>query len=655
MARIGNILGKFGDKLLLMGNEAIARGILEADVAVATTYPGTPSSEILMVLSEVASKVGLYAEYSTNEKVAFEVALAASWSGLRSVVTMKHVGLNVAADSFMSAAYQGTKGGMVVVSADDPSMWSSQNEQDNRMYAMFANIPVLDPMDPQEALEMTKYAFDLSEQIGSLVMLRPTTRVSHTRGDVTIGDLPENKKNAVRLWGEFRKNPEKYVVLPSRARRMHPEVLDRIEKARKLLEESPFNWEEGDGEIGIIVSGISYVYLKEALHLLGIEGNVSILKIGTPFPLPINRVEQFLRKFEGHKVLIIEELEPVVENQIKVLVYDKKIGVEIHGKDYIPRLYEMTTRRIVEALQKYLNLEKRINFDHIDEHAAKVSEKLPPRPPTLCPACPHRNTFYAIKRNAKGKGIYTGDIGCYSLGALKPLETMDTIVAMGASIGIGSGISKSDNSKRVYAIIGDSTFFHTGLPALVNAVYNRSPMTVVVLDNRITAMTGHQPDPSTGLTAMMEPTKFIDIAEIAKSIGVDYVGVVDSYNIPELLKTLEEADKHTVSVVVSRQPCSLLRVRLQRRKGETWPIYQIDPDKCTGCKVCINAHGCPAISFDKERNVAVIDEVMCWGCSGCAQVCPFDAIYEKLPDGGRKYEVIDEESKRRWQEWNLML
>ncbi|UZN22700.1 indolepyruvate ferredoxin oxidoreductase subunit alpha [bacterium 3DAC] len=655
MARIGTILGEPGERLLLMGNEAIARGVLEADAAVASTYPGTPSSEILMVLSEVAPKVGLYAEYSTNEKVAFEVALAASWNGLRSVVTMKHVGLNVAADSFMSAAYQGTKGGMVVVTADDPSMWSSQNEQDNRMYAMFANVPVLDPMDPQEALEMTKYAFQLSEEVGSLVMLRPTTRVSHTRADVKIGDLPENKKNAVRLWGHFEKNPEKYVVLPSRARRMHPEVLERIEKAREILENAPFNWEEGSGEIGIIVSGISYVYLKEALHKLGIEDKVSILKIGTPFPLPLKKVESFLRKFEGGKVLVIEELEPIVENQIKVLVYDKGINVEIHGKDYIPRIYEMTTRRIIEALEKYLGMKHDVDFAAIDEHFKKVSEKLPPRPPTLCPACPHRNTFYAIKRNAKGKGIYTGDIGCYSLGALKPLETMDTIVSMGASIGLGTGMAHAQKDKRVYAIIGDSTFFHTGLSALANAVYNKAPMTVVVLDNRITAMTGHQPDPSTGLTATMEPTKFIDIAEIAKAMGADYVAVVDSYDIPELLKVLEEADKHQVSVVVSRQPCSLLRTRIQRKKGESWPLYQVDPDKCTGCKVCINAHGCPAISFDKEKNVAVIDEVMCWGCSGCAQVCPFDAIYEKLPDGGRKYDVLDEENKRRWQQWNSML
>ncbi len=651
MARIGSIEGSSGERRLLMGNEAIARGALEANVAVAATYPGTPSSEIMMALAAVAKRYGVYVEYSANEKVAFETALAASWSGLRSMVTMKHVGLNVAADSFMSAAYQGTVGGMVVVSADDPSMWSSQNEQDNRMYAVFANIPVLDPSDPAEALEMTKYAFELSEMVGSMVMVRPTTRVSHTRMDVVLGELPGDKVEGRRLWGEFKKNDEKFVVLPSRARKMHPQVLERIEKAREILETAPFNRIEGDGDIAVVASGISYVYVKEASKILGISDRLTILKIGSPFPLPLKLAMRFLR---GKKrVLVVEELEPVVEREIRLLVAAEGLDVEIVGKELVPRVYEMTTRRAVIALAQFVGLDVPIPYTELDEHYGEVSKMLPPRPPSLCPACPHRNSFYAIKRVSRGGAIFTGDIGCYSLGALPPLKTMDTIVAMGASIGLGSGLAHAQQDKRVYAIIGDSTFFHTGLPALVNAVYNRSPMTVVVLDNRITAMTGHQPDPSTGLTATMEPTKAIDIEEVAKGIGVDYAVTVDPYDIPAMEDALREAEKHTVSVVVARQPCSLLRVRLQRQRGESWPLYQVDPEKCTGCKVCISAYGCPAISFDLQKNVAVIDPTMCWGCGGCSQVCPFDAIYE-LRDGEKVYKP-DEEARRRWERWNGIL
>ncbi|NJE43412.1 indolepyruvate ferredoxin oxidoreductase subunit alpha [Thermococcus sp. GR6] len=646
MAKVTDIVlwDKPGEKVILLGNQAIARGALEANIAVFAAYPGTPSSELTDTMAMVAKKAGVYMEYSTNEKVAFETALSAAWAGLRAMTAMKHVGLNVAADTFMSAVGMGVEGGFVIMVADDPSMWSSQNEQDTRVYAKFANVPVLEPISPHEAKEMTKYAFELSEKFKHFVILRTTTRSSHARGDVVLGELPEEIKTGKRKFGEFKKDPSRFVDVPANARRFHPQILEKIEKIREELNNCPFNWIEGkeDAKVGIIAPGLSYAYVKEALAWLGIE-DVKILKLGTPFPVPYGLLEKFVDGLE--KVLIVEELEPVVEEQVKTWAYDKGLTIPIHGKDLVPRIYEMTTRRAVEAIAKFLGLETPIDFAELDEKYKKVSEMVPPRPPSLCPACPHRNTFYAIKKAATPRAIFPSDIGCYTLGVLPPLKAVDTTVAMGGSIGVAHGLSIALNGsvaedehkegkekKVIVATIGDSTFFHTGLPALANAIYNRSNVVIVVVDNLVTAMTGDQPNPGTGDTPH-GPGKQIKIEEVAKALGADFVAVVDPYDIKAITETIKKAlQVEGVSVVVSRRVCALHRIGELRRAGIKWPLYQVNEEKCTGCKVCINAYGCPAIYWDAESGKAKVDPLMCWGCGGCAQVCPFDA-FEKVREG----------------------
>ncbi|NJE76294.1 indolepyruvate ferredoxin oxidoreductase subunit alpha [Thermococcus sp. ES12] len=646
MAKVTDIVlwDKPGEKVILLGNQAIARGALEANIAVFAAYPGTPSSELTDTMAMVAKKAGVYMEYSTNEKVAFETALSAAWSGLRAMTAMKHVGLNVAADTFLSAVGMGVEGGFVIMVADDPSMWSSQNEQDTRVYAKFANVPVLEPSDPMEAKEMTKYAFELSEKFKHFVILRTTTRTSHARGDIVLGELPEEIKQAKRKFGNFKKDPSRFVDIPANARRFHPQILEKIEKIREELNECPFNWIEGDenAKVGIIAPGLAYSYVKEALHWLGVE-NVKVLKLGTPFPVPYGLLEKFLDGLE--KVLIVEELEPVVEEQVKTWAYDKGLTIPIHGKDLVLRVYEMTTRRAVEAIAKFLGLETPINFEELDEKYKKVQAMVPPRPPSLCPACPHRNTFYAIKKAATPRAIFPSDIGCYTLGVLPPLKAVDTTVAMGGSIGVAHGLSialngsiaeeehkRGKEKKVIVATIGDSTFFHTGLPALANAIYNRSNVLIVVVDNLVTAMTGDQPNPGTGETPH-GPGKQIKIEEVAKALGADFVEVVDPYDIKATTETIKRAlQVEGVSVVVTRRVCALYRIGELRRARIQWPIYQVNEEKCTGCKICINAYGCPAIYWDAETGKAKIDELMCWGCGGCAQVCPFDA-FEKVREG----------------------
>ncbi|WP_297550441.1 indolepyruvate ferredoxin oxidoreductase subunit alpha [Thermococcus sp.] len=646
MAKVTDIVlwDKPGERVLLLGNQAIARGALEGNIAVFAAYPGTPSSELTDTMAMVAKKAGVYMEYSTNEKVAFETALSAAWSGLRAMTAMKHVGLNVAMDSFMTATYMGVNGGLIVMVADDPSMWSSQNEQDTRAIAKSAGIPVLEPSSVQEAKDMVKYAFEVSEKYGQMIILRTTTRSSHMRGDVVLGELPEEIKQAKRKFGNFEKNPERYVDIPAFQRKKHPWLLETLEKFREEFNESPFNWIEGDenAKVGIIAPGLSYAYVKEALAWLGVD-NVKILKLGTPFPVPYGLLEKFLDGLE--KVLIVEELEPVVEEQVKTWAYDKGLRIPIHGKDLVPRVYEMTTRRAVIAIAKFLGMETPIDFEEIDRKYEKVSKMVPPRPPSLCPACPHRNTFYAIRRAATPKAIFPSDIGCYTLGVLPPLKTVDTTIAMGGSIGMAHGLDVALNGvpgeeerktgkekKIIVATIGDSTFFHTGLPALANAIYNRSNVVIVVLDNLVTAMTGDQPNPGTGDTPH-GPGKRILIEKVAKAMGADFVKVVDPYDIKATERAIKEAlAVDGVSVVVARQPCALYRIGQMRRKGEKWPIYHVIEDKCTGCKICINAYGCPAIYWDAEKKKAKIDPTMCWGCGGCAQVCPFDA-FEPLEGG----------------------
>ncbi|MCK4309830.1 MAG: indolepyruvate ferredoxin oxidoreductase subunit alpha [Methanomicrobia archaeon] len=586
-------------KELLMGNEAIARGAVEAGVSFVSAYPGTPSSEIPATIAKIADKYEIYMEYSINEKVAFEVALGASWSNLRAMVTMKHVGVNVAADPLMSVAYAGTDGGFVLVSADDPSMHSSQNEQDNRYYAKFANIPCLEPSSPQEAKDMTIKAFEISEKFKLPVILRPTTRVSHSRGGVILGDIRE--KNAVK----WKKDPKRKVTLPAYARIFHPELLKKIKEVEKYFENSEFNWREGSGELGIIASGLSYNYVKEALKYLDMQAEV--LKLGTMHPIPRKTVLEFMK--DHKEILIVEEMEPIVETETKKIAQEEELQIKIHGKDILPLCYEYSTMQVAQAIGKLLG--RKIEIPDPD-----VSGYMVPRPPVLCPGCPHRASYYALKKVAPD-GIYPGDIGCYTLAALPPLLAMDTCFCMGGSIGISCGFSQAMKDKKIITTLGDSTFFHTGIPAMINGVYNQDDFTIFLLDNRTTAMTGRQPHPGTGKTGTGKDTVMLYPEKIAESMGV-FTRVVDPYNLDETVKALKEAiDYKGVAMVVARRECVLLT------KPEAKPYY-IDEEKCTHCFICVNKLGCPAIVKDGDK--VYIDEKFCTSCGVCAQICPAHAI-----------------------------
>lgn len=612
-------------KLLLLGNEAIVRGALEANLGFFAAYPGTPSSEILDAMLEVAEAAGIYAEVSVNEKVAFESCLGASWSGLRAMTSMKHVGLNVAADSLMSSASMKLRGGFVAVVADDPSMWSSQNEQDTRLFAKMANVPALEPSSPQEALELTRKAFELSEKHGTIIILRTTTRLSHTRGEVVTSSLPADITEGRRKRGEFRKDPQSFVNLPQNSRRLkleHAKIMEAFEKEEgKTLTEI-----EGSdsARVGVITGGVSYGYVKEAMKWIGFS-EIKIMKVMMPFPLPREPVADFLSNLD--EVLVVEELEPLIEEQVKLTAFEKDIKVRVHGKDLVPRDFELTPEKVARSLAAFLKLPPPVDIESLEKAGRETSSLAPPVPPTLCPACPHRNTFFAIRKAATPRSIFPSDIGCYTLGYFPPLRTVDTTVDMGASISIAHGISiagKGEEQKAVIATIGDSTFFHTGLPALANAISNGSDFVLVVLDNSTTAMTGHQPNPASkeGMKG-----KRISIEEVAKAMGADYVEVVDPYDINAVETAIKRAiTVKGVKVIVARRDCALNVVSEKRRKGESWNVYRVVEDKCTGCRVCINAYGCPAIRWNREKKKAYIDEEMCWGCGGCAQVCPYNAI-----------------------------
>ncbi len=557
------VKGEKGDKKLLLGNEAIARGAIEGGLQAIAAYPGTPSSEIPDTLRKYADHFGYYMEFSTNEKTALETAMSASWSGLKSMAVMKHVGLNVASDSFMSLAHTGIEGGLVLAVADDPSMWSSQNEQDTRNYAKFANVPLLDPSSPQEAKEMASYAFELSEEVKLPVILRPTTRISHTRGDVEFDDVPE-----INYEGNFEKNEERWVTTPNNARKLKPKLLERQEEARDIFEESEFNWIEGDTEsnVGVIASGISYDYVKEAMEWMNLD--FKLLKLGTPYPLPKERINEFLETID--RVLIVEELDPIVEEEVRILAQRRNLDIEISGKmdDYVPMSYEMSTKRIAKSFAKYFDIEPPIDFQDLENTYDKSKDLLVPRPPELCPGCPHESVFKAMKNVVGDDAIYPSDIGCYTLGVNEPLNAVDTTFAMGGSTGFAAGMPHF-NDEPVVATVGDSTFFHTGIAGMLNAIYNSSDTTIIVLDNRVTAMTGHQPNPSTGWTAVEEKSDIMSIEDIAEAAGADYVDVVDSYQSEDVEKSIQKAvDTEGVSVVVARQPCVLFRQEFQEKSKQ---------------------------------------------------------------------------------------
>ncbi len=580
-------------KKLLSGNEAVARGFYENGGRVAVAYPGTPSTEILENMVQYKEKIN--SQWSPNEKVALEVGIGSSFGGARTLVAMKHVGVNVAADPLLTVTYSGIKGGFVLVSADDPGMHSSQNEQDNRYYAKFAKMPLLEPSDSGEAKDFVGLALEISEKYDTPVLLRTTTRISHTK---TVVELKEREEHDGLLG--FEKNPSKYVMVPANARKRHPVVEERSVKLTQLAESIDVNRVEvNKKEMGVITSGIAYQYVKEAFP------EASVLKLGMSFPLPMNKIKSFAEAVET--LYVVEELEPFIEEMIKAE------GIRVIGKDVIPRCGELN----VEIVRRALSPEK--EESHVTE---KVDEKsLPSRPPVLCPGCPHRGVFYTLN---KLKAVVTGDIGCYTLGVQPPLSAMDSTIAMGASIGVNIGLEKAlgiDFSRQSVAVIGDSTFMHSGVTGLMDAVYNKGSNTILILDNRITAMTGRQENPGTGYTLMGEETREVDLEALARAIGVEHVRKVDSYDLKALKEVIrEEMDRPEVSVIITYNPCMLIR-----RKKFDIKKYRVNEDKCINCGICLKV-GCPAVVKNEDETKSHIVESLCTGCSVCAQVCPKDAI-----------------------------
>ena len=586
-------------KEFLLGNEAIARGLLEAGVDVATGYPGTPSSEILAALAPEAGERGFHIEWSVNEKVAMEVAIGAAWAGARSVVTMKHVGLNVAADPFMTLSHTGVVGGMIVLVADDPFCHSSQNEQDSRMYAKFAKIPCLDPCSPQEAKDMIAYAYELSEKYQTPVMFRPTTRVSHGKSDVTVGDLPAGKRPV-----KFTKDVERFVVLPKHTRALLKKLNAKQEALRKELLSSPWNKIElkPDAKLGVIASGVSGKYVEEALA--AIDMPVSYLKIGAyPVdPLLITKLSESV-----DKVLVVEELMPIVEEQVRM--YADDVAGKMTGE--VPHEGEFDTLLVANIIRKLLKLP-----------ALKVNEPqtgidLPMRPPSLCPGCPHRATFNALKSVFKDESIFASDIGCYTLGT--QMGAVDTCICMGASITIASGLSFAGVKNKVACTIGDSTFLHTGIPGLMNAVYNKANITVVILDNRTTAMTGHQQHPALGETITGEPATEVSLESMVKACGVEHMQVVDPFDFETTKAAFRKAyESDGVNVVIARQPCIITAKRVGIKRKQ----YEVIEDLCEGCRRCVK-FGCPAMEF---QNGKAVTNDQCAGCGVCSDLCQFGAI-----------------------------
>ncbi len=609
--------------IFLLGNEAIARGAVEAGIEFASSYPGTPSSEVGNTLSLVADKLGIKFLYSVNEKVALESAFAASISGMRSLVFMKHVGLNVASDPFVSIVYTGTRGGLVIMTADDPSMFSSQNEQDNRHYADLAHIPMIEPSNPQEAKDFVKAAFEISEKYHIPVLFRTTTRVSHMRGPVNDGEIPKIKGTRK----VFERDPKRFVSLPVNAiglKKMLMEKLGEIavESDMSFMNSTPSNMVS---EIGAITSGSGYNSLMDAVTSHSID--MDILKIGFTNPLPERRISEFLRQHD--KVVIVEELDPYMEEKIRAIAQINGIRTRIYGKldGYFPLSYELNPDAVLQSLARILSIP-----GYIQGKSPKTESDLPPRPPVLCPGCPHRGTYYVVKRSVRMSNIknpiYASDIGCYSLGTYEPFDEADTLISMGSSIGVANGFSMVTDQK-VIAFIGDSTFYHSGIPPLINAVHNNLDMLVIIMDNGTTAMTGQQPNPGNELDYNGKPVTGIPIENVVRGIGIGNVSVIDPYDLKASFVTINRALHQTgVSVIISRRECAIIRDRKLHKNGEI-EIYTVNQDKCGKCMNCVENFSCPALFI--ENSEIQINPSICDGCGVCAEtlVCPFNAIEVK--------------------------
>lgn len=594
-------------KQLLSGNEAIALGAYHAGMAVVTAYPGTPSTEIL---ENIARMDGVYAEWAINEKVALEVGMGASYAGVRTLVSMKHVGLNVAADPFFAASTTGVVGGLVVISCDDPGEHSSQGEQDNRHFARFAKVPMIEPTNSQEAYDMMGIAFDISEQFDTPVLFRSTTRISHCKAVV---DVTGERKADLNKAG-FKRWPEKFVMVPSNARVRRVAMEERIAKLQEYVEQFPFNeMIMGDKKLGVISNGVAYQYAREVFK------DASHLKLTTLYPLPVNLIRRFAAEVE--KLIVVEEIDPYIENEVR------RLGIAVEGKSFIPVIGELNPE-VVEAGAVKAGILKSTTTV---EKAEPQPVKLPARRPQLCAGCPHVATEYTLRKlgvRTQGSGvelskndiIVTSDIGCYTLGVYPPLAALDTCACMGASIGHALGLEKAGVANKVVAVIGDSTFMHSGITGLIDVVYNQGTTTVIILDNNTTAMTGHQGHPGTGISARGEKTTAVDIESLVKGIGIKDVNVVNAFDMKAIETTIKRCVANNApSVIIVRGACPLAT----KKKGR--PLA-VDADACSGCLDCLKI-GCPAITMSSD-GLAVIDAEACGGCGVCTQVCPNDAIAE---------------------------
>ena len=585
---------------MLSGNEAVARGMWEAGVGVASAYPGTPSTEIL---ENYVLFPNVYAEWAPNEKVAVDAAIGAAYTGRRGMAVMKHVGLNVAADSFMYASMTGIEAGLVIVSADDPGMHSSQNEQDNRTFAKFGRIPCLEPSDSQDAKDMVRAAFELSERFDTPVLLRLTTRICHSASAVELGERAEQSMDPK----PFPRNPAKYVMVPGNAVKRHPIIEQRMKDVAAFAETYSYNRvEPGARSLGILTCGVAYQYAKE------IFPTASILRLGMTWPLPEKMIRKFAKSVK--RLIVIEELDPFIEEAVRLM------GIPVEGKSIFPITGEFDPRVVREAAIAASLLPKSAHIPLTDVETGE----LPGRPPVLCPGCPHRPTFYILN---KLKVPVNGDIGCYTLGLIPPLSAIHTCGCMGAGIGVAHGAAQAGSPARHVAVIGDSTFFHSGIPPLINAVYNNSPIVTVILDNRVTGMTGHQENPGTGRTLLGKEAVIVELEPLVRACGVKHVQTVPAYDVKAIEKALKEYIKlDEPSVLIAVEPCALLPEVRKR-----WVPLDVLADKCNGCTLCFRI-GCPAILKSDEldektqRPKALIDASMCTGCEVCAEICPRDAI-----------------------------
>lgn len=630
---------------MIMGNQAIALGALKAGVNLVAGYPGTPSSEIIEFISKYNKKTGTYVEWSINEKAAVEVAAGASYAGSRTLVTMKQVGLNVASDPVMCLSYVGIKGGMVIVSADDPGPISSQTEQDTRTFGQYSKLPVFDPSTPQEAFEMIQEAFELSEKYSTPVILRPTTRVDHAYESMEMPEL-----EPCRTKGTFEKDSQRWVIFPRTSYNNHKRIFERNESILpKEFSDSKWNKVEGESlplssaanassatpsngthsRNAFAAGGISYCYLKEALSILKAENpanvelkEAAVLKIGTPYPFPEPLAIDFMK--QAAEITVFEELDPVIENGLIFACGKNNVNCKIHGKldRTVPEAGELSVEIILGILRKQFNLCENKNSEGTDPSEIP---SLPVRPPVLCAGCPHRGSFYAVKQAMKGeKTVYCGDIGCYTLGNAKPLDMCDTCLCMGADITMAQGFYHNEPERKCFSFIGDSTFFASGITGVVNAVYNQAKITVCILDNSTTAMTGHQPHPGTGVTMMGEVVDKVSIEKTLLAVGVKSVVTVDPFDQEAAVKAVKDAAAvDGVSAIIFKAPCIAIAGKL----GYAKPVAKrVDSEKCIGCQKCIRELGCPALSVVSGSKKVEIDASLCTGCGLCAGVCPVKSI-----------------------------